>query len=294
MVSGSLQPDQQLIPHVKELIRSSSKMFFLSLMYGAMNILSFVALRNIDAGTFTIFAQLKILTTATFSTILLDRKYTYARWRALIELVLGALLFSSHIFSENHESTLKSDDVSPLLGIAAVVTEVTTSGFASIYFERVIKNSQDNLNIWERNLQLAYASTPIYLCFIFYNGGGDVGYGGGWTTITLCLSFIGAAGGMLVALSIKYADAIMKTLATTGAIVLSSILDHFLLGGPLTPVMLLAGGVVVLAICNYTFDLTPESHLKKNHSSIAFTRVSSQAEDDNSEDDLIESSQGKV
>ena len=99
---------------------------------------------------------------------------------------------------------------------------------------------------------------------------------------------------MLVALSIKYADAIMKTLATTGAIVLSSILDHFLLGGPLTPVMLLAGGVVVLAICNYTFDLTPESHLKKNHSSIAFTRVSSQAEDDNSEDDLIESSQGKV
>jgi len=262
-VSDSLQPEQHMLPRVRELMRSSSKMFFLALMYGAMNILSFVALRNLDAGTFTIFAQLKILTTATFSTILLDRKYTNTRWRALIELVLGALLFSSHIFSENYTS--KSDGIYPLLGVVAVITEVTASGFASIYFEKVIKNSQDNLNIWERNLQLAFTSTPIYLSFILYNGGGDIGYGRGWSITTVFLSILGAAGGMLVALSIKYADAVMKTLATTGAIVLSSILDHFVLDGPLNPVMLLAGGVVILAICNYTFDQTSESpSIQKN------------------------------
>jgi UDP-sugar transporter A1/2/3 len=42
-------------------------MLILALIYGAMNILSFVALRNISAGMFTVFAQLKILTTATCS-----------------------------------------------------------------------------------------------------------------------------------------------------------------------------------------------------------------------------------
>ena len=62
---------------------------------------------------------------------------------------------------------------------------------------------------------------------------------------------------MLVALSIKHGDSILKTLATTGAIVLSSILDHFFLGGPLTSVMLIAGVQVIISICNYTFDASP-------------------------------------
>jgi UDP-sugar transporter A1/2/3 len=30
------------------------------------------------------------------------------------------------------------------------------------------------------------------------------------------------------------------------------------LGGPLTPVMIIAGGQVIIAICNYTFDSTPD------------------------------------
>jgi hypothetical protein len=68
---------------------------------------------------------------------------------------------------------------------------------------------------------------------------------------------MGTAGGMLVMLSIKYGDSILKTLATTGAIILSATLDHFMLGGPLTAIMCIAGAQVIIAICNYTFDSTP-------------------------------------
>ena len=42
---------------------------------------------------------------------------------------------------------------------------------------------------------------------------------------------------MFVALSIKYGDSILKTLAVSGAIVVSSVLDRMFLGGPLTPVV---------------------------------------------------------
>ena len=63
----------------------------------------------------------------------------------------------------------------------------------------------------------------------------------------------------MVALSIKYGDSILKTLATTGAIVLSSLLDHVFLNGPLTPSMVIAGSIVVIAICNYSFDATPST-----------------------------------
>ena len=93
--------------------------------------------------------------------------------------------------------------------------------------------------------------------FILFEGGGQAGFLGGWSTMAFLLSVLGAAGGLLVALSIKYGDSILKTLAVTGAILLSSLLDHYMLAGPLTPIMVIAGAQVVIAICNYTFDLTP-------------------------------------
>jgi UDP-sugar transporter A1/2/3 len=139
-----------------------------------------------------------------------------------------------------------------------VLTEVTLSGFASIYFEKVIKSDPEQLTIWERNFQLALGSIPVYIFFILYNGGGEKGYFSGWSFVTVTLTCLGAAGGILVALSIKYTDSILKTLATTGAIVLSSLLDHVLLGGPLNLSMMLSGTIVVNSISDYTFDPSPE------------------------------------
>ena len=230
-------------------------MLVLALMYGAMNILSFVSLRNISAGMFTIFAQCKILTTAACSTLILNQKYSWTKWRALTALMLGVLLFSEPIWGDP-EKRKTADGANVVIGTAAVLIEVTLSGFASIYFEKVIKSDPLQLNIWERNFQLALSSFPVYLVFIALEGGGEVGLFGGWSWVALFLACLGAAGGLLVALSIKHGDSILKTLATTGAIILSSLLDHLWLGGPLTPSMMIAGGQVIISIVNYTFDAT--------------------------------------
>lgn len=259
VISKSLPEGKTVSQHLLYLVVTSQKMFVLALIYGAMNILSFVSLRNISAGMFTIIAQCKILTTATFSTILLNRQYSWTQWRALIALMLGVLLFSEPIWGDPDEQSVASRDAKPFLGTLAVLIEVTLSGFASIYFEKVIKTDPLKLGIWERNFQLALGSFPVYIVFIAGDGGGQAGFFGGWSSLALILSFLGAAGGLLVALSIKYGDSILKTLATTGAIVLTGILDHFLLGGPLTPSMMIAGLQVIIAICNYTFDTTPET-----------------------------------
>ncbi len=249
--------------HIRYLISSARKMFILSLIYGIMNILSYVALRNVSAGIFTICAQLKILTTAVFSTIMLNRRYSWTKWRALLTLIMGVLLFSEPVWIKDDTFEINSASSTAgnfMLGVSAVIAEVTLSGFASIYFERVIKTDVlgQKLNIWDRNFQLALGSFPVYMAFIVADGGGEAGYLGGWSMVTVCLAFLGAAGGLLVALSIKYGDSILKTLATTGAIVLSSLLDHFLLEGPMTAVMVLSGVVVVMAICDYSFDQTSE------------------------------------
>lgn len=269
MISKDLPQERQqegfpngLKNHLQYLTRTSAKMFILALIYGAMNILSYVSLRNIGAGIFTIFAQMKIMTTATFSTIILRRQYSWARWRALASLMLGVLLFSEPIWGDPEKRKSVAGG-SVMIGTAAVLIEVTLSGFASIYFEKVIKTDPLQLNIWERNFQLALGSCPVYFFFILTEGGGEAGFFGGWSLVAWALALLGAAGGLLVALSIKYGDSILKTLATTGAIILSSVLDHTLLGGPLTATMVIAGSQVVIAICSYTFDATPVTELKR-------------------------------
>jgi len=206
---------------------------------------------------FTICAQLKILTTALFSRLILHRQYSYVKWRALISLMVGVILFSLSALKKESTEQNVSTEATFYLGTAAVLIEVTLSGFASIYFEKVIKTDPEQLSIWERNFQLALGSIPVYALFILYDGGGDGGYFSGWSSVTYTLAFLGAAGGILVALSIKHTDSILKTLATTGAIVLSSLLDHLLLAGPLNLSMTLSGTVVVTSICDYTFDPTP-------------------------------------
>ena len=52
----------------------------------------------------------------------------------------------------------------------------------------------------------------------------------------------------------KYADAILKTLATAGAIVTSTILGYFFLDGPLDLVIGIGSMCTILAIFNYTLD----------------------------------------
>eukprot|EP01035_Chromulina_nebulosa_P018607 gene18607-24336_t len=176
-------------------------MFLLAAIYGAMNILSFVALEYIGAGEFTICAQLKILTTAGFAVLILGTSLSNTKWRALALLVLGCTLVASPSFPAESSSEASAFQ---LLGYGAVLTEVSLSGFASIYFEKVVKSTTEIVTIWERNFQL------------------------------------GALGGLLVAATLKYADSILKTMATAGAC------------------------VTIISICNYTFDSTPTSTTSSN------------------------------
>lgn len=75
-----------------------------------------------------------------------------------------------------------------------------------------------------------------------------------WSLLTVIVAILGAAGGILVAATLKYADAILKTLATAGSIVISTLLGYFFLDGPLNVVIVIGACAVILAIFNYTMD----------------------------------------
>lgn len=247
---------------VSWLVMNSQKMLVLAAIYGAMNILSFVALEYIGAGEFTICAQLKILTTAGFSVLILRTSLSWTKWRALGLLVFGCILVASPNFT-NSNSASAGGVSSQLFGYAAVLTEVVLSGFASIYFEKVVKSTTEVISIWERNFQLGLYSLLMYGGIIAYETFSAVEHEeqlrdawSGWTFITFLVALLGATGGLLVAATLKYADSILKTLAAAGAIVLSTVLGHYLLSGPLDIVVSIGAIVSIIAIANYTLDAT--------------------------------------
>ena len=245
------------------LVKNSSKMLILALIYGAMNILSFVALQYIGAGEFTICAQLKILTTAGFAVLVLKTSLTPTKWRALTLLVLGCILVASPSFNQSND-TKSATEALQIFGYAAVLTEVLLSGFASIYFEKVVKSTTEVVTIWERNVQLGMYSLLMYGGIIIYENYFMVPEEGttprvawsNWSLVTVLVAVLGAAGGLLVAATLKYADAILKTLAAAGAIVLSTVLGHYFLDGPLDLVIAIGSCVAIISIANYTLDAT--------------------------------------
>jgi solute carrier family 35 (UDP-sugar transporter), member A1/2/3 len=99
----------------------------------------------------------------------------------------------------------------------------------------------------------------MYGGIILYEGSEERVPWSNWSVLTLLVSFLGAAGGLLVAATLKYADSILKTLATAGAIVLSTGLGHYFLGGPMDLIVCIGACTTIIAIANYTLDSTPSS-----------------------------------
>ncbi|CAN0467371.1 unnamed protein product, partial [Ascophyllum nodosum] len=73
----------------------------------------------------------------------------------------------------------------------------------------------------------------------------------GWTWNAVILAVLGSAGGLLVALITKHLDALLKTFATSGAIVVTTVAGHVLLDDPLNIPIAIGAGCTVLSLMNY-------------------------------------------
>ena len=128
------------------LLVHSRKILILVFLYGLCNILAYYALARIEAPVYTVLLQLKILTTASFSVMILGRNVSMAKWRALILLVIGCILVASPTYNRPidcdnlmsaNESASASIASSDLVGVCTVILMVIISGFSAIYFEGI-------------------------------------------------------------------------------------------------------------------------------------------------------------
>ncbi|CAG0884782.1 unnamed protein product [Darwinula stevensoni] len=213
------------------------KLIIPSAMYTLQNNLLFIALSNLDAPTYQVTYQLKILTTAIFSVMLLGRKLKTHQWVSLVLLMIGVALVqipNDSSKSETHESAKKRGSL--FLGLMSVFIASFSSGFAGVYFERLVKfgshggGSVPRLSI--RNIQMGIFGVLFGAIAMLYSDYYSIRQGGmlqGYNLITWSIIALQAFGGLVIAVTIKYADNILKGFSTSFSIILSSLCSYFLL-----------------------------------------------------------------
>ena len=236
------------------------------MLYVMQNSLQFVAVNHLDASTFTILSQLKILTTAVCSVSMLGTRLSLRRWRALVLLVIGAVLVqlptNSSTASASHASSRTS-----LAGLAAVLGMVCLSGVAGVWLEMFLKNkdvsstlpstahSAPAPSIWERNLQLSLYGVLFGLSSVMVNDYAAVrerGFFYHYSLWTLLVVVIAAVGGLIVALVVKYTNTIVKGFAASISIILTSLASMQLFpSDELGALFWLGAACVLLSIFNF-------------------------------------------
>merc|ERR1711942_598745 len=129
-----------------------------SAVYLIQNNLLYVAASNLDVATYQITYQLKILTTAMFAVTMLGKKLLPTQWFSLVLLVAGVAMVQ---LSDVKEVKSAGPDQSKFVGFSAALTACCLSGFAGVYFEKILKGS--DVSVWMRNVQMALFAVPMGL-----------------------------------------------------------------------------------------------------------------------------------
>ncbi|XP_018583668.1 UDP-N-acetylglucosamine transporter-like isoform X2 [Scleropages formosus] len=232
-------------------------------IYTLQNNLLYVALSNLDAATYQVTYQLKILTTALFSVSMLGRRLGVYQWLSLLILMAGvALVQWPSDSSQAHEQLTTG---SQFVGLMAVLVACCSSGFAGVYFEKILKETKQS--VWVRNIQLGVFGLVFGLMGVFvYDGNRVREYGmfQGYNHLTWTVVALQALGGLVIAAVIKYADNILKGFATSLSIILSTLISYFWLQDfEPTSVFFLGAVLVIAATFLYGYEGKPSVNLSR-------------------------------
>jgi len=191
------------------------------------NNLQYVAAEVLDAATYTVSYQSKIVWTGLLTVWLLRRHLACHKWAALLLMSAGvaAVNLGGNQRTEGRAKTSVSG-AERAGGLITILAAACCSSLAGVYFEKILKGVK--VSLWTRNFQLAGYSIVTGLVAILMSVEAreqisGKGFLHGYTTLTWACVVMNALGGLLVGTVIKYADAVMKDVSLGASIVLSTI-----------------------------------------------------------------------
>ena len=260
--------------HVLSRPLDALKILVPALLYLVQNSLLYVALSNLTAPIFQVTYQAKLVTTAIVSVIMLQRSYSMQQWICLVMLSLGvAVVVLGEKKAEEHH-----DHQNLLLGLIAVSIACLSSALAGVYFEKVLKKPDKDMDasvappsLWMRNMQLAFYSVLIaFVQGLVQEGSPELQgkpYLHGFSSWAWFLVLLQAGGGMLVAAVIKYADNVLKGLATGVSVVVGTACSTVLFQTPLSSQFSIGATMILVSVYCFSNPLPKafSSLFPKNH-----------------------------
>ncbi|TGZ84272.1 nucleotide-sugar transporter [Ascodesmis nigricans] len=240
-------------------------------LYVVQNRLQYLAVSNLDAATFQVTYQLKILTTALFSVTMLHRRLSHLQWLALVLLTAGIAIVQLPTSSPSEAKHTKRSgsyegihadrgsgqetepEMNATVGLIAVIVACMLSGLAGVYFEKVLKTSSATL--WIRNIQLSlYSLLPAALGVVLMDGAevAKRGFFDGYNAVVWTTVIFQASGGIIVALCVKFADNILKNFATSISILISFVASVYFFDFNVTLNFIVGAALVIFATYLYS------------------------------------------
>ena len=196
-----------------------------AILYTVQNNLQYLAATNLDAGTFAVLYQGKVLTTAIFAVLILRQKLSGLKWAAISVLTGGIILIS---YPSEAKLPKRGQVEGRVVGLFAVFSACIVSGFAGVFLELIFKKAKNAHStssasqLWVRNAQLSGVSIIIACSMSAFVDGQQIlkdGFFQGYNHFVWSTIMLQAAGGLIVSLVITYADNILKGFATSLSLV---------------------------------------------------------------------------
>lgn len=183
---------------------------------------------------------------------MLKKQISKLQWLALVLLFVGVSVVQLQP-TESKQKSPSAVEQNPLLGFICVVISCCMSGFAGVYFEKILKGTK--ASVWVRNVQLGFLGVIIGFVTMEINDGAKVtekGFFFGYYNAVWCVIFLQSFGGLCVAVVVKYADNILKGFATSAAIILSCIASIYFFDFQLTLQFTIGACLVMYSVYMYS------------------------------------------
>ncbi|XP_024459992.1 CMP-sialic acid transporter 1 isoform X2 [Populus trichocarpa] len=213
-----------------------------SIIYLIHNNVQFATLTYVDASTYQIMGNLKIVTTGILFRLFLRRRLSNLQWMAIILLAVGT---TTSQVKGCGEASCDSLFAAPIQGYMLGAVSACLSALAGVYTEFLMKKNNDSL-YWQ-NVQL-------------YTGGYENGswwqrlFNGYSITTWMVVLNLGSTG-LLVSWLMKYADNIVKVYATSMAMLLTMVWSVYLFS--FKPTLQLFLGIIICMMSLHMYFAPP-------------------------------------
>lgn len=234
-----------------------------SILYVLQNNLQYLATSTLPAAVYQVLVQLKLITTATFATYMLRKPLSLQKWLSIIMLTFGVVLVQLSV-----SCSKAVGHVNLPVGLLAVGLTCITSAIAGVQTEKIMKRSAGN--IWVKNMQMTIMSMLLALAVAMKDLPAITsnGFFTGYNPLLLAVIALHAVGGIMVSLVVTHTSSIVKGFATSGSIILTSMVSAFVLGDIKLNFKFVVGALTV-CLATFLYSLPTLSLTKSSNAILA-------------------------